>query len=177
MQWVQYPLQDPFTVLRLDTADLLVAKYTLREPDLESSGPVAWDGRAAVLGAHHPLAAREQVTLDELAEFDAFRCPGRFPAYVWDRIVPPRTPSGTQIRRVHQMSTVPAMVELLRTTNAVHLSFATLASAVPSDVRIVPIEDLPPAPVVLCWYGERPLSATAAAFVADAEQAVLGHAH
>jgi DNA-binding transcriptional LysR family regulator len=176
VRWVRYGLEDPFRGLREGDMDLMIAKYELREPDLRSSGPVAWDGRAAVLGARHPLAGRDEVMLEELAEFDAFCCPEGFPAYVWDCVVPPRTPLGTAIRRVHRMKSVSAMVELLRTTNAVHLSFASLASAVPSDVHVVPIADLPPAPVVLCWSAERALSEAAAAFVADAEEAVHAHA-
>lgn len=176
VRWVRYGLEDPFRGLRDGDMDLMIAKYELREPDLRSSGPVAWDARAVVLGEGHPLAGRDQVGLEELAEFDAFCCPEGFPAYVWDRVVPPSTPKGTAIRRVHRMKSVSDMVELLRTTNTVHLSFASLACAVPSDVRVVPIADLSPAPVVLCWSAKRALPEAAAAFVVDAELAVLAHA-
>jgi DNA-binding transcriptional LysR family regulator len=177
VRWVRYAVEDPFRGLRGGDMDLMIAKYEVREPDLRCSGPIAWDGRAAILSARHPLAGRDQVVLEQLAAFDAFCCPEGFPAYVWDRVVPPHTPLGTAIRRVHRMTTVSAMVELLRTTNAVHLSFASLASAVPPDVRVVPIADLSPAPVLLCWSAQRALPEAAAAFVADAEEAVHAHAH
>lgn len=177
VRWIRYDVRDPFLGLRTDAMDLVMARYEVHEPGVRSSGPVAWDGRAAVFGAQHPLAGRARVTLDELAGFDAFQCPEGFPASVWDRIVPPCAPSGRPISRVHRPSSVPAMVDLLRTTNAVHLSFASVASILPPDVRGAPIDDLPPAPVVLVWSGERPLPETAAAFVADAEAAVRARAH
>ncbi|MDT0269246.1 LysR substrate-binding domain-containing protein [Streptomyces sp. DSM 44915] len=155
---VPYEVGEPFAALRAGRADLVLVKYprTLvthpgAEPDLAVSAPVQRDGRAVLVGTHHPLADRDAVSIEELAAFDAFACPGDFPPHVWDLVTPPRTPAGRTVRRVHRMTTFPALTALLRTTHAVHVSFRSLASVLPPGVRAVPVTDLPPAPVALAW--------------------------
>lgn len=171
VRWLAYDVTDPFRELRAGETDVMIVKYALREPDLAVSKPLAEDPRAVVVGARHPLAGRESVSVEELAGYEAFRCPGNFPRYVWDEMVPPATPSGRPIHRRHRMTTVRAMVDLLVATRAVHLSVQSLDAVVPPQVRVVPIRDLPPAPVELCWLREPGPPPRVAEFVADAEAA------
>ncbi|WP_369393213.1 LysR substrate-binding domain-containing protein [Streptomyces sp. CG1] len=170
VEFVPYDVAEPFRPLRERTADIMIVKYTLREPDIALSRPVAHDGRALIIAADHPLAARNAVSVEEAARYDAFGCPGDFPPYVWDKVVPPRTPAGTPIRRVHPMTTVKGMVEILSKTRAVHLSFQSLEAVLPPYIRAVPVHDLPPAPVTLAWLRDAELHPKAAALVADAER-------
>ncbi|MET9496314.1 LysR family transcriptional regulator substrate-binding protein [Streptomyces sp. NPDC006552] len=152
--FVPYDVTEPFVPLRDGTVDAMIVKYDIEEPDIAFSRPVAHDARAVIVGAHHPLATRETVSVEEVARYDAFARPGDFPAHVWDRVVPPRTPAGARIRRVHRMTTLEAMNAILATTDAVHLSFLSLRDVVPPGIRVVPVHDLPPAPVALAWLRE-----------------------
>ncbi|MFD6966980.1 LysR substrate-binding domain-containing protein [Streptomyces sp. NPDC059949] len=146
-----YDIADPFRGLYEGRHDVVIVKFSLREPDLACSRTLTYDDRAAVVGAGHPLAGRASVSIEELADYDAFRCPGSLPGYVWDEVVPPRTPAGRPIHRRHSVTDIPAMMRLVADGGAVHISLASLADVAPAAVRIVPVEDLPPAPVALAW--------------------------
>ncbi|MEU6094326.1 LysR substrate-binding domain-containing protein [Streptomyces sp. NPDC047079] len=172
VEFVPYDVSEPFRPLRDRALDLMIVKYGLREPDVAVSRPVAFDGRALIVGVNHPLADRTTVSIEEAARYDGFRCPGDFPPYVWDQVVPPHTPSGKPIRRVHPMTTVEAMVEVLAEGRAVHASFQSLDAVLPAHIRAVPVHDLPPAPVTLAWLRDVELSPSAAALVANAERSV-----
>ncbi|MFD9790125.1 LysR substrate-binding domain-containing protein [Streptomyces sp. NPDC059070] len=166
---IGYDVADPFRGLRAKELDLVIVKYEVREPDLAVSRPVAYDPRAALVGAHHPLATHDSVSVEELAAYEGFRRPGAFPESVWDEVVPPRTPRGRRIRRAYELGTVKGLMGTLSGTDAVHLSFQSLETITPPNIRVIPISDLPPAPVALAWLREPEPAAHIARFVADAE--------
>ena len=166
----EYAVADPFRLLRAGELDVMIVKFTVREPDLALSGVLATDPRAAILRADHPLAGRASVSVEDLADYDAFQCPGSMPDYVWDEVVPPRTPLGRPIRRRHPITTTAGMLDLVRTTEAVHISLLSLADIAPPSVRVVPVDDLPPAPVAVAWVAG-PGDGRARAFAAAAERA------
>ncbi|MPY58098.1 substrate-binding domain-containing protein [Streptomyces spongiae] len=170
VELVPYDVAEPFRPLRDRTLDIMIVKYGLREPDIAFSRPVAFDHRALIVGTNHPLADRDMVSVEEAAGYDCFGCPGDFPPYVWDKVVPPRTPSGTRMRRVHRMTTVEAMIDTLAAGRAVHLSFQSLDAILPPHIKALPVRDLPPAPVHLAWLRDTDLSSQAAALVSDAER-------
>lgn len=167
----EYAVADPFRLLRAGELDMMIVKFALREPDLACSGVLATDARAAIVGAAHPLAARASVSIEDLADYDAFECPGTMPDYVWDEVVPPVTPSGRPIRRTHRISTTASMIDLVANAGAVHISLMSLAGIVPPSVRVVPIHDLPPAPVAVAWVAG-PGDGRVREFVASAELGV-----
>lgn len=168
--FAEYDITDPFRALRGGELDLMIVKFGATEPDLEYSAVVATDHRVAVLGAHHPLAGRTSVSVEELADFDGFRCPGAFPPGVWDEVVPPRTPAGRPIRRRHELTGAGEMMTTVQRTEAVHISLRSLADIAPPGVRVVPVHDLPPAPVRLAWP-RGCVSRRVREFVRDAEEA------
>ncbi|MFD0688731.1 LysR substrate-binding domain-containing protein [Actinomadura fibrosa] len=163
-----YDIADPFRALRAGDLDAMVVKFGLAEPDLRRGAELATDARAVVVGDGHPLAGRASVSIEELAAFDAFDRPGRLPAYIWDEVVPPATPAGRPIRRRHRVRTVPEMFALVAAGEAVHVSLASLADIAPPGVRVVPVHDLPPAPVSLAWRRDLDRD-DVLAFVKDAE--------
>lgn len=167
--WHPYVVADPFRELRAGETDVMIIRYSVQDADLAVSGTVADDPRAALLGAHHPLAGRDSVTLDDLADYEAFDTPGVFPADVWDKIVPPFTGTGRPIRRGHRMTTFDRLVEILTDTDCVHLSFSSLHTVAPPEIAVVPISDLPPAPVTLCWLRDADLPEHVTQFITDAE--------
>lgn len=167
----EYAVDDPFRLLRAGGLDVMIGKFAVREPDLSRSVTLTVDPRAVVVSADHPLAGRASVTVDEVAEYDGFQCPGTMPGYVWDQVVPPATPTGRPIRRRHPFTSTPDLMRTVRSGQAVHLSLKSLAEVAPAGIRVVPVLDLPPAPVFLTWVtdraGERTLD-----FVAAAERSV-----
>ncbi|MFF1477887.1 LysR substrate-binding domain-containing protein [Streptomyces sp. NPDC058301] len=166
---VGYDVADPFRGVRAKELDVMIVKYGLREPDLAVSRPVAVDPRAVIVGAHHPLATHASVSVEELAAYEGFRCPGAFPEYVWDEVVPPRTPKGRRIRRAYDMGTVKGLMGTLSGTDAVHLTFRSLEAIAPPQTKVIPISDLPPAPVALAWLRVPEPDAHTARFIEDAE--------
>ncbi|MFJ8649668.1 LysR substrate-binding domain-containing protein [Streptomyces sp. NPDC093546] len=172
VEYVPYEVAAPFDPLRAGRMDIMIVKYDPLEPDITLSAPVGFDGRAVLVGAHHPLAGRDTVSIEEVAAYEGFACPGDFPPHVWDLVVPPRTPQGRTIRRVHSMTTLTALADLLRSTSAVHVSFQSLEAVVPPDIAVVPVHDLPPSPVAFAWLrgGDGPPEHVRR-FVADAERA------
>ncbi|MCX4824950.1 LysR substrate-binding domain-containing protein [Streptomyces sp. NBC_01142] len=165
----QYDIADPFAELRRGTLDVMIVKFGLREPDLVTSRVLTYDARAAVVGADHPVAAHGSVSVEDLADYDAFDCPGKLPGYVWDEVVPRHTPAGRPIHRRHQVTDVPTMMRLVAGAGAVHISLVSLADIAPPAVRIVPIDDLPAAPVTLAWCRGRELPAPVHDFITAAE--------
>lgn len=154
---VEYDIADPFRALVAGKLDVMVAKFTIDEPALRWSRTLAYEPRAVVVRARHPLAAHDAVSIEEVAAYEVFDRPGVFPAYIWDAVVPPRTPGGRELRRRHRVATVPEMMALIASSDAVHVSLGSLADIAPPSIRIVPIYDLPAAPVTLAWKREAEL--------------------
>ncbi|MEC3974975.1 LysR substrate-binding domain-containing protein [Amycolatopsis sp. H20-H5] len=168
VELIEYAVDDPFRLLRSGELDLMIAKFCCHEPDLATSATLMTDARAAVVGASHPLSGRDSVSIEEVAAYDGFECPGTMPGYVWDTVVPRRTPGGRPIRRRYSVRSTQEMMELVSRGEAVHISLLSLAAFAPHSVRVVPIHDLPPAPVFLTWCRE-PGAPGVRAFVARAE--------
>ncbi|MFD8389122.1 LysR substrate-binding domain-containing protein [Streptomyces sp. NPDC059680] len=151
VQLIEYDIADPFRGVRAGELDVMIVKFGINESDLVSSRVLTEDARAVVVGSGHPLAARESVSIEELADYDAFAPPGSFPAYVWDDVVPPRTPAGRPIRRNRRVRTIPEMMRMVAAGDAIHISLISLADLAPPGIKVVPIHDLPPVPVTLAW--------------------------
>ncbi|KJE21077.1 transcriptional regulator [Frankia torreyi] len=167
----EYDVANPFAPIRAGDADVMITKFALDEPDLVPGRVLFSEQRAVVVGAAHPLADRAEVSIEELAAFEAFAPPGRMPDYLWEHIVPGRTPAGLSIRRVHRVATVPEMMERVTRTDAIHITVASLADLAPPSIRIIPIIDLAPAPVMLTWRRGRHVDHVQA-FINDVERAV-----
>jgi DNA-binding transcriptional LysR family regulator len=151
VELVGCPVDDPFTALRAGGVDVLLVKFDLDQPDLERGRTLATEGRAVIVAEGHPLAGRDAVSVEELADYGAFHRPGTFPGYLWDQIVPPFTPAGRPIRRLHRAATIPEMMARVAGSDAVHLSLVSLGDVAPPGIRIIPVSDLPPVPVYLVW--------------------------
>jgi DNA-binding transcriptional LysR family regulator len=151
VELVEYDASHPFQALRAGELDVMVVRFGIDEPDLQAGDVVGHDARAAVVSSAHPLATRITVSIEDVAAYDAFECPGSFPQEIWDLVVPRETPMGQPIRRVHRVASVQEMLQLVATTRAVHISLVSLMSIAPSGVRVIPIEDLDPAPISLAW--------------------------
>ncbi|MFJ3899493.1 substrate-binding domain-containing protein [Streptomyces sp. NPDC090083] len=166
-----YDLADPFSALRRGELDVIVVKFGPQEPDLVTSKVLQFESRAVIVSADHPLAGHDTVSVEDVAAYDAFERPGDFPEYLWDEIVPRRTPQGRPIHRRHRVNGIPEMMAVVMRSEGVHLSVASLADLAPPAIKVVPIHDLPPVPVCLAWYRHTELPGNVARFIAAAEAA------
>ncbi|MFF8974796.1 LysR substrate-binding domain-containing protein [Streptomyces sp. NPDC014995] len=165
----EYDIAAPFQALRTGRLDVMTAKFAVREPDLVTSRTLAEDARAVVVAAGHPLAAHDSVSVEDVAAYDCFDRPGDLPAYVWDEVVPRYTPAGRPLRRRHRVTAIPDMMRLVASGEAVHLSLISLADIAPPGIRVIPVPDLPPAPVTLAWPRATELPAHVREFITAAE--------
>ncbi|GAB1338687.1 hypothetical protein ACE1SV_52770 [Streptomyces sp. E-15] len=166
----EYDIAEPFEAVRSGRQDVMIAKFAVREPDLATTRTLTEDARAVVVAAGHPLAAHDSVSVEDVAAYDCFDRPGDFPPYIWDEVVPPRTPAGRPLNRRHRVAVVPEMMRLVAAGAGVHLTVLSLADVAPAGVRVVPVHDLPPAPVTLAWPRERELPEHVRDFIAAAEK-------
>ncbi|MFY1686687.1 LysR family transcriptional regulator [Plantactinospora sp. WMMB782] len=90
--------RDPLRMLVDDEVDLLFTLFPVDGPDLRG-GPVVYrEPMVLAVNAGHPLAGRERVTLDDLAEAPVLRASRPPPGY-WVDAGPWLTPAGRQVRR------------------------------------------------------------------------------
>jgi DNA-binding transcriptional LysR family regulator len=143
--------KDPYAMLRRGDIDVLVSYLVVDEPDL-TAGPV-FDYRDRVLlaGRGHRLAAKESVSVEDLAEEEVHQNASTFPDALYDAIVPPVTPSGRPIRRTYPWTDDEDVLTAIARGRIVHPGMAGIPLTTRPDFVQVPIRDLPPMPVGLIW--------------------------
>jgi DNA-binding transcriptional LysR family regulator len=156
VELVEYDVADPFRELRAGRLDVMIVKFRLDEPDLGCTAVLDTDARAVIVRAGHPLTAWRSVSIEQVADYAGFGRPGRMPGYVWDEVMPPTTPAGRPLRRVHSMTSTGDLMRTVAGTDAVHLSLCSLADIAPPSVRVIPVHDMPPAGVSIAWSRRRP---------------------
>ncbi|MFH8560644.1 LysR family transcriptional regulator [Streptomyces sp. NPDC017988] len=95
----EVPLGDPYGQLRRGEFDVQLSEFPVREEDLGGGPLLLAEDRVLALPAAHPLAARETVTLEDLAAVPLLTIAAEVPDYWLEHHVPARTPSGRPIER------------------------------------------------------------------------------
>ncbi|RDI66427.1 LysR substrate-binding domain-containing protein [Nocardia pseudobrasiliensis] len=139
--------------LRDVTVDLLLlwfpgnpAEYAEMEPELSFGPTLLTSPRAVVVSAEHPLAQRDTVDAEELADHELIMPPPSFPSWFIDAWVPPATPSGRPIRRRSVMSEwgVDSAVDAIVRTRLIHLATSVRVEGLARPgVVLVPVTGLP----------------------------------
>lgn len=114
-------------------------------------GPVLHrDPRVLLVGRDHPLAQRDTIIYDDLADYPVTDVPA-FNREMMDAFVPPVTPSGVRLRRVHRRSFEETVMRVAG-GEQVHPTTTGFAEYY-RDPRItaVPFCDLPPSEAALVW--------------------------
>ncbi|NGN67377.1 LysR family transcriptional regulator [Streptomyces sp. A7024] len=148
----EVPFSDPFGQLRAGEIDVQTCWLPVREPDLTVGPVVLAEPLWLMVDEAHPLAGRESVCLEDLADCTLPGFPEAAPAYWVEAIEPTRTPSGRPIARGPVLSTfqeVEAAV-VSGTTQCVVHSDAPRYYRRPGIVYI-PIEDAPLGRWALLW--------------------------
>jgi len=146
---------DAYRALRRGDIDVLCNWLAVDEPDLTAGTAFAYFPRALAVAPAHRLAAKPAVSVEDLASEEVALLPPTTPSAVYDLLIPPRTPSGREIRRTQPVQTINEILSLVAQGRIVHPT----SSAVPifdrNDVVLVPISDLPPLPLGLVWRTSR----------------------
>jgi DNA-binding transcriptional LysR family regulator len=145
--------EDPLGPLRRGEIDVMACRLPINQPDLTVGPVLASDGRILALAVDHPLANRESISVEELADCQGHDAGGRLPREYLDTLVPPRTPSGRRIPRKHIGTPSPTqMLAMVARNEVVHPTISSFPDHFRHpDVTFVPIRDMPPMNSGLIW--------------------------
>jgi DNA-binding transcriptional LysR family regulator len=144
---------EPYAALRDGDVDVLVNWLALDEPDLTAGPAIDFRDRVVAVSTAHPLARRQSVHAEELADYDNVGFFASAPTALMDAILPPRTPSGRPVHRTD----LPAHVSIFQMLDTVarglgiHPTMADVVVFRRDDIALVPIVGLPPLPLGLIW--------------------------
>jgi DNA-binding transcriptional LysR family regulator len=142
---------DPYSALRRGELDVLVNWLAVDEPDLTVGPVLEYRDRVLAVASTDPLAARQYVSLEDIADRDVALMIPPFPPALYDAIIPPRTPSGHVIRRSQPARSIHELVALVARGQIVHPTAAGIPMFARDDICLVPLTDVPPLPLGLIW--------------------------
>ncbi|MFG3015324.1 LysR family transcriptional regulator [Streptomyces cinerochromogenes] len=148
----EVPLADPYGQLRKGDFDLQIAELPVRESDLDEGPRLLAEERVLAIGSVHPLAARDSVSLEDLADVPLLTIAGDVPDYWLEHHAPARTPSGRPIARGPGMTNMQEALMLVAAGQGALLAPAhtALYHARPG-VAYVPFADAEPTGYGLMW--------------------------
>lgn len=164
--------RDQLDWLRNNDADLLAARLPLTTPDIIIGPILSNEQRILVLSTEHPLAQRDAVCLEDLADYAVSDIP-TLPREMIDAFVPPRTPSGKALRRI-PTSTPSHVLVRVALGELIHPTVGTfLEQYRHPGVTSVPISGLAASQTALVWLtgSQNP---RIEAFVRTAEKVLAG---
>jgi DNA-binding transcriptional LysR family regulator len=146
-------LSDRFEPLRRGQVDLMAGWLPVDEPDLVAGPILAHEPRVLAVAADHPLCAREEVTTDDIADYEVSDVRGMVPAELLGVLVPEQAASGRPMKRRrlkhHDWS---ELTTLIARGRLVHPTTASIGAQFPQPgIRCLPIADLPAWPSALVW--------------------------
>ncbi|TDB73961.1 LysR substrate-binding domain-containing protein [Micromonospora sp. KC721] len=152
VQFREVRVSDPFGPLRSGEVDVAVLWLPVREPDLTVGPVVRTSPVYLMMSTDHPLARRDEVCLEDLAECVVPQSARPVPAY-WEAALSPfHTPSGRPIPRGPEVATwqeVLAAVAAGSTVVPIQAE-ASRYYAWPG-ITYVPIRDAEPSQWTLIW--------------------------
>jgi DNA-binding transcriptional LysR family regulator len=146
---------DAYRPLRRGDIDVLCNWLAVDQPDLTAGAAFAYYPRALAVAPSHRLAAKNTVSVEELADEQVALLPGSIPSAVYDLLVPRRTPSGQPIRRTQPVQTINEILSLVARGRIVHPTSSGVPIFDRDDITLIPISDLPPLPLGLVWATSR----------------------
>ena len=146
---------DPFGRLRENTVELMASWVPLKQPDLVV-GPLLTSQLRVLAVAHdHPLAERDTVDVEELADHPVPRF-DNWPRELDEALVPSRTPGGRAIPHTRIALGDRAVLDVAVQVARGEFVWPTVSSAAPYmggdlDLVFVPIAGMPPLRSALVW--------------------------
>jgi DNA-binding transcriptional LysR family regulator len=143
---------DPFGPLRSGQVDLQTCWLPVREADITVGPIVLTDPLLLMVATTHPLAARESVLLEDLADCVLPRIAPAVPAYWEAAVLPSHTPGGRPIPRGPEVATFQEVQAVVAADQAVCVVFAEASRYYQRPgIVYLPIEDTPPGRWALIW--------------------------
>lgn len=165
--------RDPTDWLRRHELDLLAMRMPVTDPDMTIGPVLASEERVLVLAADHPMATRESVSVEDLADYTTTDV-AAVPREVMDAFSPAFTPSGRPIHRAY-IHTIPEAGARAATGELVHPTVKLYLTYYPHPGLVaIPIRDLPPSTVALMWLKANP-KPIVRAFVQTAREIIDAH--
>ncbi len=151
---VQLSWDDPLERLRRGDVDVMACWLPLEQPDLVVGPILARARRAVAVARDHPLAERESISFEELADHAIPRLDG-WPRELHETVFPTTTPSGRPIAGVRIPVGERNFLEMAHRVARQEFVFPTVASAepfmAPYDLAFVPFTGMEPARSALVW--------------------------
>lgn len=147
--------RDQLDWLRQGDLDLLAMRLPIAAEDVTIGPVLSSEPRVLAVAVNHPLAGRDSVSLDDLADYPVTDVP-TLPRELMDAFVPPVTPSGRRLRRSigTEIGEIPVRVAL---GEIVHPTVPSFFERYPhADVTAVPMPELPPSETALVWLRANP---------------------
>jgi DNA-binding transcriptional LysR family regulator len=160
---------DPLGPLRRGNVDIVATRLPIDQPDLTVGPVLMCDSRALAVAENHPLAGRESVSVEDLADYVLAEVE-TLPPELLAAFTPSVTPSGRPIAHRKVTGAVDNLALVAR-GEIVHATISSLPLYMNyPGITYVPIRDLPASESGLVW---RTAGETAAvrAFAAVAEEA------
>jgi DNA-binding transcriptional LysR family regulator len=152
VELIQVSWDDPLARLRSAEVHVMATWLPLEQPDLVIGPTLTRQPRALAVGCDHPLADRESVDIEELADHRVTRFDS-MPKELHQTLVPLQTPSGRPIPGVRMRVGERAMLDIAIRVARGEVVFPTVASAAPQtgELVLVPITGMPPLRSALVW--------------------------
>jgi DNA-binding transcriptional LysR family regulator len=164
-------------VLKSREVDLLATRLPLEDPAITIGPVLSRERRIAVVAEHDPLAQRESISYEDLADRAVSDIPS-FPREMMDAFVPPVTPSGRVLKRIANEGAEDCLMRVALGAQVHPATEAFFDHHSHPGVTSVPIRDLPPSETALVWLTDNH-SVRISAFVRAAEDVLartsLGH--
>lgn len=148
----EVPLADPYGPLRQGEFDVQITELPVGEEDLDKGPALFAEERILAITSTHPLATRDTVFLEDLADVPLLTLVGNVPAYWLAHHVPTHTPSGRPIARGPGMTNMQEALMLVAGGKGALLAPAHTATYYGRPgVAYVPFADAGPTGYGLVW--------------------------
>ncbi|WP_084210969.1 LysR family transcriptional regulator [Pseudonocardia acaciae] len=143
---------DPLAALRRGDVDLLAIRLPLGDADVVIGPALTREPRVLAVATDHPLAARESVHIDDIADNAVTECAG-VPKSIMEAFIPTHTPSGRPIPRIPRSPVKPfELAALVARGKVVHPTVPSFATHFGQPgIGYVPITGMPPLESALVW--------------------------
>jgi DNA-binding transcriptional LysR family regulator len=145
-------LSDPLGQLRRGDIDLLAARLPIEQPDITIGPILSREDRALAVARDHPLAQRQSVTLDDLADYAVAQFDTELKEMI-EALIPLATPGGRPIPRAPvSPRSLPEVFTLVARGVIVHPTVPSLGDYVAHpNVVLVPLTGMPVSETALIW--------------------------
>ncbi|MER5640354.1 LysR family transcriptional regulator [Kitasatospora sp. NPDC002227] len=146
---------DLYGPLRAGQVDLLLTLLPVDEPDLRVGPVLASLGRVLALSCDHPLAAKAEVSIEELVDWPLLDGPTELPEATRLDLFPPFTPLGRPLKRCHGGRTYREAFHRIATGELVWATHESLFRLYRHPgVTHRPLTGLAPANAALVWCAD-----------------------